>query len=176
MAMGGVDVGDANAASAMAMLRALFIEHNHGLVQLAGLLTRDQGAAEEIAQEAFVRLHGALPRLRDPDAALPYLRKTVINLSRSRGRRLTVVARYRPAPSPDADAADLGALRSLDRCVVLDAIAKLSARQRECVVLRFYQDLSESETAAVLGVSPNSVKKHMQRATASLAARLEDRR
>lgn len=175
MAMGEVGAGEAMTAVPATTLRALFIEHSDGLVRLAGVLTRDQGAAEEIAQEAFVRLHGALPRLRDPDAALPYLRKSVVNLSRSRGRRLAVAARHQPAPPSDADGADVGALRRLDRSAVLNAVAQLSRRQRECVVLRFYEGLSESESAETLGVSPNSVKKHMQRAMASLATSLEER-
>jgi DNA-directed RNA polymerase specialized sigma24 family protein len=78
MAMGEADAGDAAAASVLPLLRATFVEHSDALVRLAGVLTRDQGTAEEVVQEAFVRLYGA--RLRDPDSALPYLRRIVVNL------------------------------------------------------------------------------------------------
>jgi RNA polymerase sigma-70 factor (sigma-E family) len=157
-------------------LRSSFIEHADALVRLAGLLTRDPDAAEEIVQEAFVRLHRALPRLRDTDALLPYLRTTVVNLSRSRGRRLAVAARHQHEAPPAVEGADAAALRRLESKLVIEAIAGLPTRQRECIVLRFYEEMSEAETAAVLGVSKNSVKKHLQRAMASLASRLDEGR
>lgn len=107
---------------------------------------------------------------------MPYLRTTVVNLSRSRGRRLAVAARHQHEPPAAVEGADTAALRRLESSLVVEAVAGLPTRQRECIVLRFYEDMSEAETAAVLGVSKNSVKKHMQRAMASLAARLEERR
>jgi RNA polymerase sigma factor (sigma-70 family) len=80
------------------------------------------------------------------------------------------------APATVAEAADAAAMRRLDRVAVLDAVARLPRRQRECVVLRYYEGLSESQAAAALGVSKNSVKKHMQRAGAALAEQLKGSR
>jgi RNA polymerase sigma-70 factor (sigma-E family) len=157
-------------------LHDLFAEHHRGLLRLAGLLTNDRSAAEEAVQEAFARLHAALPRLQQPDASLSYLRATVVNLTRSRRRHLRVVDRHRPEPPADTEAAETSALRHADRDAVLAAIRSLPRRQQECIVLRFYEDLSEAQTAGVLGLSPNSVKTHVQRATAALAVRLEGRR
>ena len=66
------------------------------------MLLRDQGAAEEVVQDAFVAMHGAWRRLRDPDKALAYLRQAVVNRSRSALRRRRTAQKYAPAPMPDA--------------------------------------------------------------------------
>src|SRR4051794_14099575 len=79
-------------------LQALFAGHFRGLVRLATLLGADD--PEDVAAEAFVRLHRSTGRLRDPGAALPYLRSIVVNLSRSRLRHLRVARRGVPG-SPD---------------------------------------------------------------------------
>jgi RNA polymerase sigma-70 factor (sigma-E family) len=159
-----------------AILQELFAEHHRSLLRLAGLLTGDRSDAEEVVQEAFARLHGVLSRAGEPDAPIAYLRASVVNLTRSRGRHLKVADRHRPEHPRHAEAAEAGALRHADRDAVLAAIRSLPRRQQECIVLRFYEDLSETQTAAVLGLSPNSVKTHVQRATAALAERLEERR
>ncbi len=90
-------------------LEQLYAAHWRRLVRLAVLLLRDQGAAEEVVQDAFVAMHGRWRSLRDPDKALAYLRQTVVNRSRSALRHRGVVERYvarqRPAPSL-ADPAD----------------------------------------------------------------------
>jgi RNA polymerase sigma-70 factor (ECF subfamily) len=59
---------------------------------------------------------------------------------------------------------------------VLDAIRALPARQRDCVLLRFYLDLSEADISRTLGISPGSVKTHLHRALAALGPKLEDTR
>ena len=86
-------------------LEQLYAAHWRGLVRLAVLLLRDQGAAEEVVQDAFVAMHDRWRSLRDPDKALAYLRQTVVNRSRSALRHRGVVerhvARQRPgSPSP----------------------------------------------------------------------------
>ena len=75
-------------------LEQLYAAHWRGLVRLAVLLLRDQGAAEEVVQDAFVAMHGRWSRLRDPDKALAYLRQAVVNRSRSALRHRGVVERY----------------------------------------------------------------------------------
>ena len=152
-------------------LEELYVAHWRGLVRLAVLLLRDQGAAEEVVQDSFVAMHLRWRSLRDPDKALAYLRQSVVNRSRSALRHRGVVERYvaaqRPVPSP-AEAADAPALVQDRRDAVLDALRALPTRQREVLVLRHYLELSETEIADTLGISRGSVKAHASRGTAAL--------
>src|SRR6516225_7866294 len=80
---------------------ALYLAHYRPLVRLAALLVRDLAAAEEIVQDAFVAVHAAWPRLPDADHALPYLRRSVIDRSRSVLRQHVVVDKLAPRLAPD---------------------------------------------------------------------------
>src|SRR5205085_10704802 len=123
------------------------------------LLTGDRALAEDLVQEAFVRLAGRLVHLRDPGAFDAYLRRTVVNLSRSHFRRRKVERAYvqRTGAAPDARA-ELGADRSFeDRAVLWRAMQRLSQRQRAAIVLRFYEDLSEHRVAEILSCPPGTV-------------------
>jgi RNA polymerase sigma-70 factor (sigma-E family) len=122
-------------------------------VRLAVMLTGDPGVAEELVQEAFVRVWRSWDKIRDTEAARAYLRTTVLNLSRSYLRRRTLEVRHRFRRVDDAVQIDPDA-----RIDLLRAVMKLPARQRACVALRFYEDLSESQTAEVLGISVGAVK------------------
>jgi RNA polymerase sigma-70 factor (sigma-E family) len=166
-------VGDeANHARDEALTR-LFSEHYRSLLGLARLLVDDRGSAEEVVQEAFVRLHRAWPGLRDPGGAAPYLRATVLNLARGQLRHRAVVRRHTKDPDPDVEVFDDPAVRGEERRLVAAAVRTLPRRQRECLVLRFYLDLSEREIAEALDVSPGSVKTHIHRGLAALNDRLE---
>lgn len=134
-------------------LEALFQEQYPKVVRLAYLLTSDAGVAEELAQEAFVRTWRAWGRIRNPQVAPAYLRKAVVNLARSSLRRRLLEARHRSARADDGREHDPGL-----RLDVLDALRHLPPRQRACVTLRYYEDLSEQETARTLGVSVGTVK------------------
>lgn len=156
-------------------LHDLFVEHHRDLVRLAGLLIDDAGGAEEVVQEAYVKLAGKLDRLRQPDAALFYLRRTVMNQAKSRLRRRRTAERHqhherptRPDAAPHADPAD--------RLAVLAAMRGLATRQQQCLVLRYYGGLTDEEIARSLGISLGSAKTHVRRGLAALAERLEDRR
>jgi RNA polymerase sigma-70 factor (sigma-E family) len=152
-------------------LEQLYAAHWRGLVRLAVLLLRDQGAAEEVVQDAFVAMHLRWRSLRDPDRALAYLRQAVVNRSRSALRHRGVVERYVARQQPAlsvADPADASALVRDRRDAVLDALRALPTRQREVLVLRHYLELSETEIAETLGISRGSVKVHASRGTAAL--------
>lgn len=115
----------------------LFRAHYGGLLRLAGLLTGSQTAAEELVQEAFVRLW---QRSDWPAAGaeLAYLRRTVVNLSHGRGRHLKVTRRREPMARLE-DSMDLGAVADVvDRRQVDEAVRRLPWLQRSCVVLRYY--------------------------------------
>jgi len=162
------DVGDDRDEQLAALHRSQY----DALVRLACLLVDDEGSGEEVVQEAFVRVHGAWARIDDP---LTYLRATVTNLARSRLRRRAVARRYVPPPARAAASAEEDASVGAEHEVVLAAVRSLPRRQRECVVLRYYLDLSEGEIAAALGISAGSVKSHTHRGMRALATRLEDR-
>lgn len=157
-------------------LHDLFVAHHQGLLRLAGLLLDDRGAAEEVVQESYIRLAGALPRLRDADAVLPYLRRTVVNLAKDRLRRRRTADRHLPDPAHPADDAAVDVLRQADRDAVLAALRTLPVRQQQCLVLRYYSGLSDREVADAAGVALGSAKTHLRRGLAALARRLEDQR
>ena len=156
-----------------AAVTALYAAHYRGLVRLAVLLVDDLGTAEEVVQDAYVRMHGSWRRIRDPQAAVGYLRTTVLNLARSRLRHRQVVRRHPEAPLPDAPSAESGALARLEQDEVVAALRRLPARQRECLVLRYYGDLSEAQIAAAMRISTGAVKSHASRGMAALRADLE---
>ena len=148
----------------------LFATQYRPLVRLATLLLRDPGQAEELTQDAFVALHQKWGRLRDPERAVAYLRQTVANRARSALRHRGVVDRFlRRATEPDhMPSAEAGALAAHGDTDLLAAIRALPARQREALVLRYYLDLSEAQTAEVMGLSAGAVKSHMSRAMHAL--------
>jgi len=153
-------------------LDALFRAHATPLLRLAIVLTGDRPLAEELVQDAFVRLHrsGTAPAI---GAELAYLRRTVINLSHGHHRHLRVVRGHRPdAPGTEASA-EVDAVRRDGQRRVVDAVRALPERQRDCIILRFYADLTDVEIADALGISAGSVKTHLHRARAALADRLE---
>jgi RNA polymerase sigma-70 factor (sigma-E family) len=154
-------------------LTALYTSHYRQLVRLAALLLDDLSVSEEVVQDAYVRMHGSWHRIRDPDAAIGYLRTTVVNLARSRLRRRMVAQRHAPKPMPDAASAEHGAFERLERDRLIRALRELPARQRECLVLRYYADLSEAQIAETMGISPGAVKSHASRGMATLRASLQ---
>jgi RNA polymerase sigma-70 factor (sigma-E family) len=145
------------------------------LVGLARLLVDRREDAEEVVQEAFVRTCTNIGRVRGDDP-LPYVRRAVVNLSRDRLRRLRTVRAHRDDPLADAESAEQGAARHASGRAVAAGVATLPRRQRECVVLRFYADLSVPEIARTLGIAEGSVKSHLHRAMTALAIELEDQR
>jgi RNA polymerase sigma-70 factor (sigma-E family) len=154
-------------------LRELYVEHYTSLVRMACLLLDRKEAAEEVVQEAFVRLDRSWHRVQDPSALPAYLRSTVMNLARSRLRRRLVARNYPPNPSPDAPAADEAVVVREEQQQVIEALRSLPDRQRECLVLRYYQDLPEAEIASTLGISSGSVKTHIHRGMVALSRQLE---
>jgi RNA polymerase sigma-70 factor (sigma-E family) len=159
--------------SADEAVTALYRVHARGLRRLALLLVDDAESAEDVVQDAFVRLHRRWLVLRDPDKALAYLRTSVVNGSRSRLRRRRTERRFVPPAGDHHPSAEQTALRTADLRAVGDALAGLPRRQREVLVLRYYLDLSEAAIADALGISRGSVKSHASRGVAALASRME---
>lgn len=133
----------------------LYSRHRDQLVRLAIGLTGDAGLAEEIVQEAFAQLIARWALLRDKQAAPAYLRRVVVNSARAswRRRRRRELLAHLVGTAAQAEDPDIAQQRT-----VLAALARLPIGKRACLLLRFYADLSEAETAQVLGVSTGTVK------------------
>ncbi|MEO7571076.1 MAG: SigE family RNA polymerase sigma factor, partial [Acidimicrobiales bacterium] len=146
-----------------ALVRSLFVEHAASLVRMARLFVDDRNAAEDLVQEAFIRLARHGHRIEDSSKSAAYLRSIVLNLARDHNRRGLVSLRHRP-PADEAQASveDEVVLRD-DQRQVIDALRVLPLRQRDCVVLRYYFDSGIAEIADTLGISQNSVKTHLKR-------------
>jgi RNA polymerase sigma-70 factor (sigma-E family) len=155
------------------LVSTLYAAHYNSLVGLAVLLVRDVATAEEVVQDSFIAMHRSWSRLRQNDKALAYLRRSVVNRSRSVLRRRVVADKNWPKPPPDMPSAEQGAIALLERSAVVAALRALSPRQREVVVLRYYGDLTEAQIAAVIGISPGAVKSHSSRAMSALRSVLE---
>jgi RNA polymerase sigma-70 factor (sigma-E family) len=150
----------------------LFRLEASNLVRLARFFVDDRDAAEDLVQEAFIRLARAAGRITDPDRTPAYLRSIVLNLARDHNRRGLVSLRHRPAAEPEGPSVEeLVAVRA-DHQRVIEALRDLPHRQRDCLVLRYYLDLGVSEIGATLGISVNSVKTHLQRGLRALSTEL----
>jgi RNA polymerase sigma-70 factor (sigma-E family) len=141
-------------------LDELYRRHAPEAARLAYLITGDRALAEDLVQDAFVRMYGRFRDLRNPDAFAAYLRRTVVNLARSHFRHLKVERAYvaregmRPAPASP----DLGAREEM-----WQALLRLPERQRTAIVLRYYEDLSEAETADAMRCPKGTVKSLVSR-------------
>jgi RNA polymerase sigma-70 factor (sigma-E family) len=136
------------------------------LVRTAFLLCGDAGQAQDNVQEALARTYLAWPRIQDKGALDAYVRRAVVNQTTSWWRR--PARRELPGAVPDRPAAGSGLSEVADREVLLPALRALSAGQRAAVVLRYFEDLSEAQTARALGVSVGTVKSQTARGLAGL--------
>jgi RNA polymerase sigma-70 factor (sigma-E family) len=157
-----------------ARMAQLYAEHAPRAGRLAYLLTADRELAQDLAQEAFARLIIRFPMVRRADAVDAYLRRTVINLARKHWRRLGRERAYVRREGPvllrrtieEPDLSERDALwRGLDR---------LPYRQRAALVLRFFEDLSERQTAEALGCAVGTVKSLVSRGLNSLREEMRD--
>ena len=150
----------------------------HALLRSAYLLTGDQHLAEDLVQEALARTHRAWHRLERPENAEAYARKVMYHAQVSLWRR-PKVAEVLPGDLGPEPAGDDPADDAVQRLTLRRALLTLTAKQRAVIVLRYYEDLSEAETADLLGISTGTVKSQASRALASLRdrvpAREEDR-
>ena len=148
-------------------LRAAFDLHYAALVRLCLALGDQREDAEDVVQETFARAARSLDGIK-PEVVRAYLRRTVINLRHDRGR----MAGKPPDVRASTSTPDLA--ESIDeRAVLWTALGDLPNQQRACLVLRFYEDLSEREVASLLGCSVGSVKSHTHRGSKRLRKDIE---
>lgn len=150
-------------------IEALFDREYAPLVRLAFLLTRNENIAEEIAMEAFVRALGGWRRIGSMERPDLYVRRIVVNLCASSGRRkltegrmmLRLRAQTRESYS-----------HTHDDPSITPALQSLPVRQRACIVLRYFEDRSEAEMAEILSCSVGTVKSQLAKARAKLETEL----
>ncbi|WP_443052141.1 RNA polymerase sigma factor [Streptomyces sp. NBC_00250] len=155
-------------------LTELYRARRLDMVRLALFLVDDLHSAEDVVQDAFAavyRTYGtSLHGLQDPGA---YLHTAVVNAARSVLRRRRTARAYTP-PHPVAGApVDEGLLLAEEHRQVLDALAELTRRQREVLVLRYWSELTEAQIAQTLGISRGTVKSTASRALDALEKKLE---
>lgn len=153
----------------------LFAREGPSLVRLARLFTDDRDSAEDIVQEAFIRMQRNAHRIDEVDKAAAYLRSIVLNLSRDHNRRGLMSLRHRMSErrpvTVDRSVEDM-IVDTEERREVVEALRDLPLRQRDCLVLRYYFEMTEREVAAALGISQSSVKTHCRRGLAALEKRV----
>jgi RNA polymerase sigma-70 factor (sigma-E family) len=152
---------------------ALFNRHYTPLCRLAYVILGDAATAEEVVMEALLKTFAGWRRIRDVDRVDAYLRRSVVNLCRSKIRRKMIEARVnaathqqeRPAPEWDPE-------RHETARAVWQAVRTLPTRQRACVVLFYFEDLPEARIADVLECSIGTVKSQLSKARAKLEREL----
>jgi RNA polymerase sigma-70 factor (sigma-E family) len=142
------------------------------MVRLAYVVTGDASVAEDLAQEAFVRVAGRFGHLRNRDAFGAYLRRALLNLCKNHFRRRDTERKFlstesEPGSTHPQEAADT-------TYAVRSALLSLPVRQRAALALRYFEDLSIEETARALGCRPGTVKSLTSRAFHSLRVRLSE--
>ena len=150
----------------------LYATHHAEALRLAYLLCGDPHRAEDAVAEVFAKIYRRTRRhtVEQPRA---YIRRAVVNEVNSRFRRLALERREASRRSGDDRGARGVEEQHADADVVFAALQVLPRRQRTAVVLRYYADLTEVDTAEVMGVSVGTVKSSVFRGLARMRAALE---
>jgi len=163
-----MDLETTTAAAHTSTLEELYVRHAPAGYRLALLLTGDRALAEDILQDAFVRVVGRFGHLRGAASFDAYLRRTIVNLTKNTWRRRALERKHADGwitPLDDIAPADDAVVERLD---VLRMLASLSERQRTAIVLRFYEDLAEDEIAAIMLCPAGTVRSLISRGVAAL--------
>ncbi|WP_433315750.1 SigE family RNA polymerase sigma factor [Micromonospora sp. CA-269861] len=140
------------------------------LLRTAYLLTGDWATAEDLLQTALTKTYLAWKRLGGIEAVEPYARRVMVNTSTSWWRRRWHGERPTEVLPERAGVDEIE--QQLDRDLLWRHLRELPNRQRAVLVLRYYEDMSEAQTAAMLDISPGTVKSQTSRALATLRRRL----
>ncbi len=160
------------AVEARMSLADLYERSAPGAIRLAYLLTGDRSVAEDITQDAFVRVSGRLAHLREGGAFDAYLRRAVVNLSKNHFRRRAVERAFFERTRPATVAAG-HEQHLVEREATMAALARLPQRQRAAIVLRFYEDLTEDAIAQILRCRNGTVRSLVTRGVQALRADIQ---
>jgi len=166
---------DAEAAKAApaGRIEDLYVRYAPGGFRLAYALTGDRQVAEDLLQDAFVRVVGRLGHIRSGVTFDAYLRRTIVNLTKNTWRRRAVERAHAHEAAPPPQNAPSGEGAVVDRLAVWQAILAMPLRQRTAIVLRFYEDLAEDDIAAIMGCRPGTARSLVARGMATLRESLE---
>jgi RNA polymerase sigma factor (sigma-70 family) len=142
-------------------LDALFRRRRVAMIRLARVLTGSMAIAEEVVQDAFVKLHEQDSRPRNPEG---YLHATVVNMSRNYMRRRQLERRLAMPDRVSFEDPEIDELWTM--------VCRLPFRQRSVLALRFYEDLPEADIARVLDCRVGTVKSTLHRALRKLQKEL----
>jgi RNA polymerase sigma-70 factor (sigma-E family) len=165
-------------ASPAQQVTALYQAHALSLARLALVMLGDAAAAEDVVQDAFLGLYRRWDRLAAPSAAQSYLRTSVLNGCRTALRRRSRHGVHADGTDdvafggPALESAEAAVVHGEEHRAVLAAIRRLPARQREALVLRYYLDLTEEQTAEAMRVSRGTVKSATSRAITAVGRML----
>ena len=172
MATGDAVAARSRRSALSSRVTALYDAHMPSAVRFAYLVSGDETLAQDLAHDAFIRVASKLGTLRSPDKVGPYLRTAIVNAYRSHLRKLqrerTYLAHERGRRPAEAELPDVATRQEIRRALDL-----LSPRRRAAVVLRYYEDMTERETADVLGCSVPAVKALVARGLETLRQTLE---
>lgn len=157
----------------------LIARHEEAAFRAAYLILRDAAAAEDAAQDAFVRAYRGLAGFRDGAPFRPWLLRivtnTALNAARGRGRREGLFARLASAPAANEPPPERAIVVDEERRMLWDAINSLPGDDRMVLYLRHFLELPEREIATVIGKAPGTVKSRLSRASLRLRRVIEAR-
>jgi RNA polymerase sigma factor (sigma-70 family) len=163
----------ANDAGWQGVVTTLVSDRGDALQRYAVLLCGDRDDAADLVQDALVATFGRLRNGFGVSSAEAYVRRAILNSYLDGGRRRTRWRRIRhlAVSAETVDSPDAGIESRID---VQGELARLSPRERACVVLRYYDDLQVADIGEWLGISPGTVKRYLSDALAKLAIALEN--
>ncbi len=153
-------------------LAALLDDRYPALVSYARMLTQgDLAAAEDLVHDALIKVFVRNSRFASPGHAEGYVRRAIVNLfidgTRSSTRRRRAYVRSVAPESAPGPEASIGLVTDVEK-----ALAELSPRERACIVLRYFDDLTVTQVARQLGIADGTAKRYLSDASARLAATL----
>jgi RNA polymerase sigma-70 factor (sigma-E family) len=161
-------------ADAEAQFSEFVAARQQALLRTAYLLTSELHSAEDLVQISLAKAYLAWDRLRDPRAVEAYVRKIMVNEHTSWWRRAWRRNERSTDEVPESPSVEDDPAAFERRDAMWELVQTLPPKQRAAVVLRYYEDLSEAETARILGCSIGTVKSQTHRALGALRTRLEE--
>lgn len=153
-----------------------FRDHFGNVARTAALVARDRLSGEDLAQEAFVRLHQRWGQVESTDRARNFVYRVAVNLARSQLRRRLRLRFESLKGREDVEAAADPSTDVTEWAVMAEALSGLSSRQRACVVLVDYADLAPADAGTILGITAETVRVHVMRGRQALRDRLRTHR
>ncbi len=171
LAVMAIPVSDGHELAPAASFERFFLDWYPSVVGTVGLLTGSRAEAEDLAQEAFLRVFERWGRVSTMESPSGYVLRVALNLRKNLLRRMFRAPRRAPDP-PAVDAIDTIA----ERYAVRREVLRLPLRQREVLVLSEFLDLSDREISELVGCSPGAVRDRLLRGRKALRRALEDQR